>query len=169
MEPGQGFMNWKGLLIVAAVAAGAYFLFFRGSSSSAAAPTSTGGSGTITTGNTQVDSGAVTVNVSQGNDGGGQPTPPGQDTIPGHHVVTSTGKETLAQIASQYDTTPDNIVDFTQAHKAHVSPTEARFFKNPTKGKVPKGIVLWVPEPQVNMSGMSGTNTATGTSQTLGT
>lgn len=160
MEPGQGFMNMKGLLIIAAVAAGAYFLFFRNSGGSAAAPTSTGGSGTITTGNTRVDSGAVTVNVSQGaaggdSDGGGQPTPPGSTQIPGHYTIQSTGKETLTQIASRYHTTASDIIKFTEAHKTHVSPTEKRFFGHPT-GKVPRGIILWVPEPQVYGNGQSG-------------
>lgn len=157
--PQEGFMNWRGLLIIAAVAAGAYFLFFRNSSASAAAPTSTGGSGTITTGNTTVDSGAVTVNVSQNGEssGGGQPSPPGQTQIPGHYTLQSTGKETLAQIAKRYNTTASDIIAFTSAHKTHVSPTEKKFFAKPS-GDVPKGIVLWIPEPQVygNSSGGSG-------------
>lgn len=68
--------------------------------------------------------------------------------IPGHHVVTANGNETLAQIASRYGTTPQDIIAFTKAHKTHISGTEAKFFSKPN-GKVPKGILLWVPEPQV--------------------
>jgi hypothetical protein len=68
--------------------------------------------------------------------------------IPGHHVVTANGTETLDQIASRYHTTPKDIIAFTKAHKTHMSATERKFFSKPT-GKVPKGILLWVPEPQV--------------------
>jgi LysM repeat protein len=76
--------------------------------------------------------------------------------IPGHHVVTANGTETLQQIASKYGTTPADIIAFTKAHKPHVSPTEAKFFSKPS-GKVPKGILLWVPEPQVtNITGPGG-------------
>jgi hypothetical protein len=62
--------------------------------------------------------------------------------------VTSTGHETLAQIAKKYGTTPAAIIEFTKQHKTHVSPTEAKFLKT-GKGRVPRGLVLWVPEPQV--------------------
>jgi hypothetical protein len=73
--------------------------------------------------------------------------------IPGHHVVTSNGTQTLAQIASQYGTTPADIIAFTKAHKPHESALEKKFFSKPN-GKVPKGILLWVPEPQVtNITG----------------
>lgn len=78
--------------------------------------------------------------------GGG--TTPGGTQIPGHHVVTSTGKQTLAQIAKQYKTTPAAIIAFTKQHKTHISPTESKFLKT-GKGRVPRGLVLWVPEPQV--------------------
>ena len=73
---------------------------------------------------------------------------PGGTQIPGHHVVTATGKQTLAQIAKQYGTTPAAIIAFTKQHKTHVSPTESKFLQS-GKGKVPRGLVLWVPEPQV--------------------
>jgi hypothetical protein len=73
---------------------------------------------------------------------------PGGTQIPGHHVVTSTGHETLAQIAKKYGTTPKAIIEFTKQHKTHVSPAEAKFLKT-GKGRVPRGLVLWVPEPQV--------------------
>lgn len=73
--------------------------------------------------------------------------------IPGHQVITSNGKETLAQIAAKYGTTSADIIAFTKAHKPHQSATEAKFFSKPN-GKVPKGIVLWVPESQVtNVTG----------------
>jgi hypothetical protein len=168
-----GFLNMRSLLIVAAVAVGAYFLFFR-NSSSAGSPSTSGGGGTITTGPTTVKSGAVTVNVKQssagtsstgddgdtdGTGGGGnpQPKPPRQVKIPGHHTLQAPGNETLAQIAKKYDTTPDNIVDFTQSHKPHISNTEKKFFSHPT-GKVPKGIMLWIPEPQVAAQPEPGVN-----------
>lgn len=165
----------RSLLIVAAVAVGAYFLFFRNSSSSAGSPSTSGGGGSITTGNTTVQSGAITVNVSQpqgaededtgsgGSSGGGggtgggnpQPKPPRQTKIPGHHTLQAPGNETLAQIAKRYDTTPEKIVQFTEAHKPHVSSTEKKFFEHPT-GKVPRGIMLWIPEPQVQVGSASG-------------
>jgi LysM repeat protein len=79
-------------------------------------------------------------------------TPVGNQ-IPGHHVITANGTETLSQIASKYHTTPQDIIAFTKAHKVHQSPTETKFFSKPN-GKIPKGIVLWVPEPQVtNVTG----------------
>jgi hypothetical protein len=101
-------------------------------------------------------------------------TPPSSDTsstststgtvssqIPGHHVVTATGNETLQQIATQYGTTPADIVAFSKAHKTHISATEAKFFSKPN-GKVPKGLVLWVPEPQVtNVTGPGGGQSTT--------
>jgi hypothetical protein len=73
--------------------------------------------------------------------------------IPGHQVITANGSETLEQIASKYGTTPADIVAFTKAHKPHMSAVETKFFSKP-HGKVPKGIVLWVPESQVtNVTG----------------
>jgi hypothetical protein len=76
--------------------------------------------------------------------------------IPGHQVITSNGQMTLAQIAAKYGTTSADIIAFTRAHKVHQSATEAKFFSKPT-GKVPKGIVLWVPESQVtNITGPGG-------------
>jgi hypothetical protein len=73
--------------------------------------------------------------------------------IPGHHVITANGSETLAQIAAKYGTTSADIIAFTKAHKPHQSAVEAKFFSKPN-GKVPKGIVLWVPESQVtNITG----------------
>lgn len=84
------------------------------------------------------------------------PTPSPGNQIPGHHVITANGTETLAQIAAKYGTTSADIVAFTKAHKPHISATEAKFFTKPT-GKVPKGILLWVPEPQVtNVTGPGG-------------
>lgn len=73
---------------------------------------------------------------------------PGGTQIPGHHVVTATGKETLAQIAKKYGTSPADIIAYTLKHKTHISPTESKFLKK-GKGRVPRGLVLWVPEPQV--------------------
>lgn len=82
-----------------------------------------------------------------------EPTNPVSNQIPGHHVVTSNGNETLAQIAAKYGTTSADIIAFTKAHKPHLSATESKFFSKPT-GKVPKGILLWVPEKQVtNVTG----------------
>jgi hypothetical protein len=79
-------------------------------------------------------------------------------------VVTANGSETLAQIASKYGTTPADIVAFTKAHKVHQSPTETKFFAKPN-GKVPKGIVLWVPEKQVtNVTGPGSGESTTPTS-----
>lgn len=82
----------------------------------------------------------------------GAPPPPapapGGTQIPGHHVVTATGHETLAQIAKRYHTTPAAILEFTRKHKTHISAAESRFLKK-GKGRVPRGLVLWVPEPQV--------------------
>jgi hypothetical protein len=76
--------------------------------------------------------------------------------IPGHQVITANGNETLAQIASKYGTTSADIIAFTKAHKVHQSATETKFFSKPN-GKVPKGIVLWVPESQVtNVTGPGG-------------
>jgi hypothetical protein len=75
-------------------------------------------------------------------------TTPGGTQIPGHHVVTATGHETLAQIAKRYKTTPAAIVAYTLKHKTHISPAESKFLKK-GKGRVPRGLVLWVPEPQV--------------------
>lgn len=43
----------------------AYFVFFRNRGQSAGSPSTSGGGGTITTGNTRIEKGAVTVNVSQ--------------------------------------------------------------------------------------------------------
>lgn len=85
------------------------------------------------------------------------PTPaPASTQIPGHHVITSNGNQTLAQIAAANGTTAADIVAFSKAHKTHISATEAKFFSKPT-GKIPKGIVLWVPEPQVtNVTGPGG-------------
>lgn len=85
-------------------------------------------------------------------------TPVGNQ-IPGHTTVTANGSETLAQIASKYGTTPADIVAFTKAHKVHQSPTETKFFSKPT-GKVPKGIILWVPEKQVTNVTGPGSGTA---------
>jgi hypothetical protein len=83
----------------------------------------------------------------------GTPTPTTGGQIPGHHVITSNGQQTLAQIASANGTTAADIIAFSKAHKPHISATEAKFFSKPN-GKVPKGIVLWVPEPQVtNVTG----------------
>jgi hypothetical protein len=173
-----GIFNMRSLLIIAAVGVAAYFLFFRKSSSSTS-PSTSGGGGTITTGDTTVTSGStpnVEVNVTQSpstsssdssgggggdSDGGGtggsnpQPTPPTQTKIPGHHTLQSTGHQTLAQIAKQYGTTPKDIISFTEAHKTHISKTESNFFKKGT-GVVPKGIVLWIPEPQVPPTPSSG-------------
>lgn len=73
---------------------------------------------------------------------------PGGTQIPGHHVVTATGKETLAQIAKRYGTSPADIIAYTKKHKTHISPTESKFLQK-GKGRVPRGLVLWVPEPQV--------------------
>jgi len=86
-------------------------------------------------------------------------TPPVGNQIPGHTTVTANGSETLAQIASKYGTTPADIVAFTKAHKVHQSPTETKFFSKPT-GKVPKGIILWVPEKQVTNVTGPGSGTA---------
>lgn len=88
------------------------------------------------------------------------------DQIPGHHVVTANGSETLAQIASKYGTTTADIIAFTKAHKPHQSATEKKFFSKPT-GKVPKGTVLWVPEPQVtNITGPGPGGATSGTTST---
>lgn len=84
---------------------------------------------------------------------------PVSNQIPGHTTVTANGSETLAQIASKYGTTPADIVAFTKAHKVHQSPTETKFFSKPT-GKVPKGIILWVPEKQVTNVTGPGSGTA---------
>jgi hypothetical protein len=93
--------------------------------------------------------------------GSGTTSNAGTTQIPGHHVITANGNETLAQIASQYHTTPSDIIAFTKAHKVHQSPTETKFFSKPN-GKVPKGIVLWVPEPQVtNLTGPGGGESGT--------
>jgi hypothetical protein len=73
---------------------------------------------------------------------------PGGAQIPGHHVVTATGTETLAQIAKKYGTSPADIISFTKNHKTHISATESKFLQK-GKGRVPRGLVLWVPEPQV--------------------
>jgi hypothetical protein len=79
---------------------------------------------------------------------GGPNIGPG-NKIPGHHVVTATGRESLATIARRYHTSAADILKFTEQHKTHVSPTEAKFFRSGGKGKIPRGLVLWVPEPQV--------------------
>jgi hypothetical protein len=76
------------------------------------------------------------------------PATPGGEQIPGHHVITATGHETLAQIAKKYKTSPADIIAFTKAHKTHISPSESKFLQK-GKGRVPRGLVLWVPEPQV--------------------
>jgi len=74
-EEGQGqpgIMHIPWWVWVAGAAVLAYFLFFRNSSSSDAAGSTSGGGGTITSGNTTVDSGAVTISVNTNP----QPTPP---------------------------------------------------------------------------------------------
>lgn len=74
------------LVWVAAAAVIAYLVFFRGKGQSAGSPTTTGGGGTITTGDTTIDRGAVTVSVTQKgpaetstttNEDQDQPQPPG--------------------------------------------------------------------------------------------
>jgi LysM repeat protein len=83
-------------------------------------------------------------------------TTPTTSQIPGHHVVTANGKQTLQEIAQENGTTPADIIAFTKSHKTHISPTEKKFFAKGS-GVVPKGIVLWVPEKQVtNVTGPGG-------------
>lgn len=139
--------GWALLLLLAVLG----YLYWKNRNSSANNPSS----------NTPTDTGAgqipqfvnqtyttVTPPAAPSTSTGSTSTSSGGTQIPGHHVVTANGTETLAQIASKYNTTPADIIAFTKAHKTHVSATEAKFFSKPT-GKVPKGILLWVPEPQV--------------------
>lgn len=140
---------WAAILLGAVIV----FMYYRNKSSG-----STSGTSTSTADNSAAAS-QVPQFVNQTYTTVTPPTSPGvppspvDNQIPGHTTVQATGKETLEQIASKYGTTPADIVAFSEAHKVHISPTEARFFKHPT-GKVPKGIILWVPEKQVtNITG----------------
>lgn len=81
-EGGGGFMSqrWFGMpapVVIIGVALLAYFLFFR-NSGGIGQGSSAGGSDTLTTGNTTVESGAVRVVVNAGNNGedNDQPKPP---------------------------------------------------------------------------------------------
>ena len=70
-QPGAGNIFTNRILgipgVVWLIGAGvlAYFIFFRNRGQSAGSPSTSGGGGTITTGNTTIEKGAVTVNVSQ--------------------------------------------------------------------------------------------------------
>jgi hypothetical protein len=99
-------------VILAGVAALAYFLFMRNSGSSTTPTNSTsGGGGSIRTGKTTVQSGAVKINVT-GGDGGAekQPKPPH-----GHGFKTKSfvvpRDETLAQFASSRHWSQDTMAD----------------------------------------------------------
>lgn len=70
-EGGGGIMSQRvfGLpmpLAIAGVGLIVYFIFFRNSGGSQATPSTSGGGGTITTGNTQIQKGAVTIDVKGG-------------------------------------------------------------------------------------------------------
>ena len=72
MQPGAGgniftnrIMGVPGIVWLIGAGVLAYFIFFRNKGQSAGSPSTSGGGGTITTGNTQIQKGAVTVNVSQ--------------------------------------------------------------------------------------------------------
>jgi hypothetical protein len=89
-EGGGGIMSHKiagipTVLIVGVVGLIAYFVFFR-NSQSGVNPATSGGGGTITTGNTTIDTGAVQVTVSQGGTHNAKPgkKPPHKKPPPPH-------------------------------------------------------------------------------------
>lgn len=140
--------TWAWVAIVSAILIGwAYFRSKQAGSSTTAADTTATG-----TDASQVPQFVNQTYTSVTPPAAGAPPPPaptpGGTQIPGHHVVTASGKQTLAQIAKQYGTSPADIIAYTRKHKTHISPDEAKFLKS-GKGRVPRGLVLWVPEPQV--------------------
>lgn len=70
-QPGAGniftnrIMGVPGIVWLIGAGVLAYFVFFRNKSQSAGSPSTSGGGGTISTGNTRIDKGAVTVTVQQ--------------------------------------------------------------------------------------------------------
>jgi hypothetical protein len=147
--------GWAAILLVF----GLLFLYIKNKNS--AASTSTSADAGSTTAADSTGAGQVPQFVNQTYTTVSPPAAPAapvststvSNQIPGHHVITANGSETLAQIASKNGTTAADIIAFTKAHKPHQSAVEAKFFSKPT-GKVPKGIVLWVPEKQVtNITG----------------
>jgi hypothetical protein len=105
-EGGQSFLTMKfmgipALVWVAVVAGVAYWLYSRNASSTAAAGSSSAGSSdTLTTGNTTVDTGAVSISIdASGNSD--QPTPPvtgKATTVTVPNVVGKPGATALDQL-----------------------------------------------------------------------
>lgn len=60
---------------------------------------------------------------------GGHIGPGGKPSSPGIHEFKGTGKETLAQVAKQHNTTPADIVKDTRANKNNISKQLAAYFK----------------------------------------
>lgn len=95
MEEG-GLFSGRNLLIIAVVAAAAYFLFFRGKKSSSTDPASGGGSATQTTGDTNIQSGAITITVSDNTTaqkGKGDSGSPPTDGTGGSSIPTPQGTD----------------------------------------------------------------------------
>lgn len=102
-------------VILAGVAALAYFLFMRNSSSTAPANSTSGGGGTVHTGKTTVEKGAVSINVSGGTGGdhNPQPKPPPHKGFK-TKAFTVPKDETLAQFAASRHWSQDTIFDISK-------------------------------------------------------
>jgi hypothetical protein len=145
-------MGIPGIVWLIGAAGIAYFIFARKSSAaSAGSPSTSGGGGTITTGQTTIDSGAVTVSVSQGGSGdtsNPQPTPtppPKKSTGSATPVVyggntksktiTAPGGLDLMKIAAQYKIPEQQLVAFNPSYRQYVG----------TGKPIPKGTKLQIP------------------------
>jgi hypothetical protein len=110
----SGFLSGKiaGIPVIAVVggiALVAYFLFFRNSQAGAAS--ASGGSGSITSGTTTLQKGAIQVHVTQ--DGGTpeqnpQPKPPVTPRTTTRSITVGRD-QTLAQLAKAYHWTPETL------------------------------------------------------------
>lgn len=150
-----------GWVILAGIGVLAYLYFQHQSSSQAAgSPKTTGGGGTSTSGKTVVKKGAVTINVKQSpEDDNDQPTPTPPTkkkgstghigagrapAKPGLHSYTSTGKESLNQVAKDHNTTAAKIAATTKQEKNNIGKSLGKYLDTPSDyGKpIPKGDII---------------------------